>query len=219
MTTAKGTHHRQAILTFLKRESSASVEQIMNILNLSKTATRAHLSYLEDTGAITRSQGDSNGRGRPPVLFSLTEKGLIHFPTQDHEILQELLSFLQTQNQHHLIKDFFTSLWNERRKLFETIIQSKSLSLTSLKDRLTALHTLLEHTNFQPAIKHDGDTITIRECNCPFPAAAQTTRIPCQLEALFLQEATGCTLIDSHFATQRTEHCTFTFTTQTEQEN
>lgn len=206
-----GEERRMTILEFLRREGPATTDQIVTVLQLSKTATRAHLNQLEEEGAIASDVGESTGRGRPPLVYSLTEEGGLRFPTQDGQLLTELLEFLKKEGHRALVERFFSDLWTRRLELFERKLADGSLSVASRKERVRALEQLLEDTGFMPEITRDGATLTVQECNCPISAAARATRIPCKLEARFLQRVVGGELVHATFAARRTENCHFEF--------
>lgn len=62
-----------------------------------------------------------------------------------------------------------------------------------MESRIKALTHMLEQEGFMPEIDLDEDdeTLSIRECNCPFNDIVEETRLPCKLEAMFYKKLFG----------------------------
>lgn len=206
---------RDEILEHLRRQGAMTIDALVQALSLSKTATRAHILKLEEQGLIQRSRVRRQGSGRPPVAFELTERGGAFFPTQDDTYLRSLLEFLEAQGHESLITQFFQDIWSGRHASFASRLPTGSIPQSSLEERLSALVNMLAEDQFMPEVERctddDGDVVIVRECNCPIPAAARATRIPCALEAEFLEDVVGGRLRRASFANDRTQVCTFEF--------
>lgn len=206
---------RQTILDALRRRGAMSIDELAALLDLSKTATRAHVLRLEKAGLIARMEADPDGPGRPRARFALTQRGAGSFPTADAELLEVLLAFLEREGHSALIRHFFEELWSERRSSLLQSLGVNSFADSSLKERLLHLEELLEESDYMPSIERrrqgKGKLVVLRECNCPLPAAVRATRIPCQLEAAFLAEVVGGEALETQLAADRAETCTFEF--------
>ena len=53
------------------------------------------------------------------------------------------------------------------------------------------------------------NTLTIKECNCPFPEAVEETRLPCRLEAEFFQKLLGGRLERTSYIPDGYSACTY----------
>jgi predicted ArsR family transcriptional regulator len=176
---------RRRLLVAVKRAEHASLDHLVESIGLARSTTREHMAALENDGLVVRSFV-RRGRGRPSARYALTEKGRRLFPSRDADVLQALLQFLQVRERHDLIEDFFEGFWRERLTRVTMMPEGASLA-----HRLGALERQLEEEGFMPEIIEDEEGLTIRECNCPFPASVRETRIPCRLEARFIEEALG----------------------------
>ena len=208
---------KRDILETLKRRGMMTIDEIVDCFDLSKTAVRAHLVALEDDGMLAGEKAPSEGRGRPPMAYRVTDKGAATFATDDTILLTRLLDFLGRRGAGELIEAFFDELWSERLEEVRATLNTKTLDSAPRQQRLEVLEQLLATHDFMPEIQtqtcSDGDTtITVRECNCPFPAAVRATRLPCQLETEFLAEVLGATVTRASFASKRSETCQFDFT-------
>jgi predicted ArsR family transcriptional regulator len=59
----------------------------------------------------------------------------------------------------------------------------------TLEERLEVVEGFLAEQGFVPEVGVEESLMTIRECNCPFSEAVRATRLPCRLEAQFLEQA------------------------------
>lgn len=115
-----------------------------------------------------------------------------------------------------MIDEFFDELWSERLEEVRAALDTESLDSASREERIEVLEELLSLHDFMPEVEaqtcSNGATkITVRECNCPFPAAVRATRKPCQRETEFLAEVLGSRPIRTSFASNRSETCVFDF--------
>src|SRR5438309_11008679 len=74
-----GRSTRMEVLELLRRKGHASAETIASDLSVTPNAIRQHLTNLERDGFVI-SQPERRARGRPSLLFSLTERADQVFP-------------------------------------------------------------------------------------------------------------------------------------------
>jgi predicted ArsR family transcriptional regulator len=208
------TDAKQFILHLLRKQGVMTIDQLAEALQLSKTAARAHLTWLETDGSIARAPSPVEGPGRPPAAYTLTEQGSATFPTNEVALFARLLRFLDARQASDLVKSFFEDLWNERRVLFLQMLTEDAAG--DLDHRLTVLVEMLTRQNFMPLVEcapnaGGGMRVKVTECNCPISAAARATRVPCTLESQFIGEAIGGRLVHSSFAQSRKENCVFEY--------
>ena len=68
-----GRSTRMEVLELLRRKGHCSAETIASDLGVTPNAVRQHLTNLEREGFVV-SHPERSGRGRPSLLFSLTER-------------------------------------------------------------------------------------------------------------------------------------------------
>lgn len=207
---------RHDILEALRRHGSMTIDELGELLSLSKTATRAHVLQLEEAELIVREEPAPDRPGRPPARFALTRQGGETFPTQDAEILERLLGYLDREGHGGLIETFFQKVWLERRKSLLCRLGVEAFGQVPLKDRIACLNRVLEESDFMPSIAcHEsggsGASVVIRECNCPLPAAVRATKVPCRMEVRFLEEVLGARAVETRIASNRSQTCCFEF--------
>lgn len=211
---------RQQLLVALRRDGALSLDQLVPQLGVTKTAVRKHMLALERVGAVRSTKEDPVAPGRPRLLWTLTEAGAERFPTREAEFLRNFVSYVEELDKSDILEGFFRELWAERMREFRSRLGDRELQVVAFDVRLKALHDTLEDGGFMPRISvsevAQGQQIrrrvTVEECNCPLAGAARASRIPCRLEAGFLQDVLGgCSSASPRFATMRSETCTFQF--------
>src|SRR5260370_2372955 len=78
-TTIAGRSTRMEVLELLRRKGDASAETISSDLGVTPNAVRQHLTNLEREGFVV-SHPERRRRGRPSLLFSLTERAPSLYP-------------------------------------------------------------------------------------------------------------------------------------------
>lgn len=175
------------LLDLMKICGKVSVDEATEELGLAKTTIRQHLLLLERQGLIVRSDRKVD-KGRPQLVYQLSDTAAPLFPTQEPALLRQLLKRLIEDGQNEWVKKFFSDYWDQRTLNFQERLKTKG-KITS-RTMQKSLMELLEEEGFMPEITEGkGGSLIVRECNCPFPEAIKATQIPCRLEAKFLNEA------------------------------
>ncbi len=181
------TGSKKQLLELIKRKGTISIDEAVENTDLAKTTLREHFLQLERDGYIQRDYVRS-GPGRPSLEYQLTQKGNNLFPSYESALIKELLNFLKSKDDEETIKEFFKSFWEDRvEKARHRMDQS---SETDFETRIESLTHMLEEEGFMPEfnIDKENDTLSIKECNCPFSEVVKETQLPCELEAMFFKE-------------------------------
>lgn len=199
---------KRGLLHLIKQSGSLTVDEARDRSGLTRTTLREHFGDLEREGLICRASV-RHGRGRPTIRYSLTEAGQSLFPTRDGVLLRDLIRFLQEGGHTHLIEQFFTTFWENR--LSEARQRLAELPAGDLESRMRGLEDLLREQGFMPDIHRVEENIVVRECNCPFPEAIKQTRMPCQLEARFLEGVLELLPVRTSYIPDGMPACTYEF--------
>src|SRR5438270_5606206 len=89
-----GRSTRMEVLELLRRRGRSSAETIANDLGVTPNAVRQHLTNLERDGLVV-SQPERSGRGRPSLLFALTERADSAFPKRSGRLATRVLQAVQ----------------------------------------------------------------------------------------------------------------------------
>src|SRR6059036_2143618 len=80
---------RQQILEYLQRHGRGTVKELGELLGLTSTGIRQHLTVLERDGLVTARE-ERGHVGRPTLVYSLSEKADALFP-KSYDVLAGLL--------------------------------------------------------------------------------------------------------------------------------
>ncbi|MCH8813844.1 MAG: winged helix-turn-helix transcriptional regulator [Chloroflexi bacterium] len=176
---------RQQILEYLQRHGRGTVKELGELLGLTSTGIRQHLTVLERDGLIDAHE--ERGRvGRPTLVYSLTDKADSLFP-KAYDVLANLL-----------IEEIRSSEGNE--KLYE-ILQNVAGRLAEpfidrvegrpLRERVEETALILEGQGCLVDHNEKNGEFFIDEYTCPFPKTAEKDRAVCALHVEFVQILSG----------------------------
>ena|SRR6056297_490422 len=171
---------KEEILNLIKLRGTLQLDEAVKHTDLAKTTLREHFLQLERDGYITRNYVRS-GPGRPSLQYALTQKGQSLFPSQESNMLRDLIRFLNEKGSAQEIEEFFTGFWDKRFERASYLMENEP----DRESKLKKLSGMLEEEGFMPKYETGDDKIKIKECNCPFSEVIKETRIPCKLEAEF----------------------------------
>lgn len=175
---------RRELLQIIKRRGSLSVDEAMDALDMARTTVREHLLQLKEKGLLDR-EAERKGRGRPSHRYEMTRRAKVLFPSRDGELMGNLLRFLEDHGVEELVETFFEDYWEARTQAVKRRLRNAPTE--SLESQLNVLRGILEEEGFMPDVDREGNRVTIRECNCPFPESVKHTKIPCRLERAFFE--------------------------------
>ncbi len=198
------TGSKEEILNLIKIHGTLQVDEAVELTDLAKTTLREHFLQLERDGYITRDYVRS-GPGRPSLQYTLTKMGQALFPSQESSMLRDLIRFLKKNGNEEAIEEFFTRFWENRYQRASYLMESES----DTQAKLTKLSEMLEEEGFMPEFETDDDSITIKECNCPFSEVIKETRLPCKLEAEFYERLFEKSVERTTFIAEGDYSCTY----------
>src|SRR6266568_5660847 len=105
-TTIAGRSTRMEVLELLRRKGHASAETIASDLGVTPNAVRQHLTNLERDGFVV-SHPERRRRGRPSLLFSLTERAHSVFPKRYGQLATMVLQEVQVMGGPEALDEVF----------------------------------------------------------------------------------------------------------------
>ncbi len=184
------TGSKKKLLDMTKRRGSIKVEEAKELTDLAKTTLREHFLQLERDGYLEREYVRS-GPGRPSLQYQLTSKGNSLYPSYESNLMREFLQYLRNQNKQEIVEEFFEHFWQQR--IEQARGKMGAHEKQGIKKQMEALMNMLEKEGFMPEfdLNEEDDSITVKECNCPFSEIVKETRLPCKLEAMFYSQIFG----------------------------
>jgi predicted ArsR family transcriptional regulator len=181
------TGSKKEIIDLIKRSGTLSIDEAVEEMNLAKTTLREHFLQLERDGYVERDYIRS-GPGRPSLQYQLTSKGNSLFPSSESKLIRNIIKYLKSKGSEHLVEDFFEDFWNQRLDEARDRIQESAAE--DPESKIKVLMQMLEEEGFMPefSMNESEQTLTVKECNCPFSEVVRETRLPCKLEELFYKK-------------------------------
>lgn len=178
---------KKEIIDLLKREGTISIDSLVSKLDLAKTTLREHLLKLERDGYVERDYVRS-GPGRPSLQYQLTSKGNSLFPSSESKLIRNIIEYFKKRGSQQLVEDFFEDFWDQR--LEEAQDRIKESSSEDPESKVKVLMQMLEEEGFMPEFNFNksNESLTVKECNCPFSEVIKETRLPCKLEEMFYKK-------------------------------
>lgn len=176
---------RQQILEYLQKHGRGTVKELGQLLGLTSTGIRQHLTVLERDGLVTAHE--ERGRvGRPTLVYALTEKADSLFPktydTLANLLLEELRSREGNEKLHGILQNVARRLADPYRERVEG---------RPFPQRVEETARIMEEQGCMVEWYEEGEDIYIDEFTCPFPKTAERDRAVCALHVEFVRLLTG----------------------------
>jgi predicted ArsR family transcriptional regulator len=167
---------QRRVLQALKRSAGATAQDIARELGITAVAVRKHLVALEAEGLV-RQEARSGGRGRPALVYHVSEKGEATFPQGYHDLVVDLLHDLndlggQVQLDH---------LFHRRNERLAHTYQIR-LAGKSLPEAVQELARARDAEGYMASVESSDHGFVLSEHNCPIIAVAERFPTACQCE-------------------------------------
>jgi predicted ArsR family transcriptional regulator len=198
-----GRSTRMEVLELLRRKGRCSAETIATDLGVTTNAVRQHLTNLERDGLVV-SHPERSGRGRPSLLFQLTERADAVFPKRYGQLATMVLQEVQEMGGPEALDEVFARVAERHAHAIE-----KDLEGLEFDDKLRRVvawigraGTLAEQTEIQ-----EGVRVTIH--NCPFRNTALKFPQVCTITPQLITRLTGAAVSQSESIHRRDPYCSF----------
>ena len=174
------------ILECLQRSDGVNVQELCELLGVTRNAVRQRISRMESCGLLISEQ-QLQSRGRPKNVYRVTAAGM-HSLGEDYRELavvfwESIVGLEDSAVKEQLISQVRDRLADRfRRKLTET---------ASAGERLDQLADEMTSSGFNVESDHSAVLPILRETNCPFPMLADVDETICQIERQVLEEVLG----------------------------
>jgi predicted ArsR family transcriptional regulator len=176
---------RRRILEYLQRHGRGTVKELGQLLGLTSTGIRQHLTVLERDGLVAARE--ERGRvGRPTLVYSLTDEADALFPkTYDvlaSVLLEEIRASDGNEKLHHLLHNVAQRLAAPYRERVEG---------KTAPERVQETARIMEEQGCLVDVTESGGEYFIDEYTCPFPKTAERDRAVCALHVDFVRILSG----------------------------
>jgi len=198
-----GRSTRMEVLELLRRKGHASAETIASDLGVTPNAVRQHLTNLEREGFVV-SQPERRARGRPSLLFSLTERADSVFPKRYGQLATMVLQEVQEMGGEDALDEIFARVAARHAHAIERDLEG--LDFDQKLKRVVAwigrAGTLAEQTETEEGVK-----ITIH--NCPFRNTALKFPQVCAITPHLITQLLGAPVSQADSIHRRDPYCSF----------
>ncbi len=198
-----GRSTRMEVLELLRRKGHASAETIASDLGVTPNAVRQHLTNLERDGFVV-SHPERRARGRPSLLFNLTERADSVFPKRYGQLATMVLQEVQEIGGPEALDEIFARVAARHADAIERDIGG--LDFDEKLKRVVAwigrAGTLAEQTEVE-----EGVQITIH--NCPFRNTALKFPQVCTITPQLISRLLDTGVSQSDSIHRRDPYCSF----------
>jgi predicted ArsR family transcriptional regulator len=194
------------ILDYLQRHGEATVKDLEELLGISTTAVREHLTHLQAKDLVA-TRLVRKGPGRPHAAYFLTPEAQSLFPkeydTLTNMLLREILSQEGPARLQVLLDAVGARLAEEYRG---------QVSGPDLPARLSGLRMALEQRGIPVEVQPEGDSF--RLFACPYYDVAQEHAGVCNMERRMVEQVLGETIVLEETIREGKRACRFTVITE-----
>lgn len=174
------------ILEFLQRNGSATIKQLEDLLGVTTTAVRQHLSSLQSEGYIERRRVNA-GVGRPHHVYSLTSKKHELFACHCDDLALTLLEEVFALEGEEQANRLLTRVSDRLAQKYASEVRS-----TVLQERVQELAGALYAKGILVDVEPINDeTIILQTFNCPYHELAQEHREVCDMDEKMIRQVLG----------------------------
>ena len=177
------TESRRSLLYALRRRGEATAEQLAEQLGVTLSAARQLLTALQDDGLVESVEATKTGRGRRPLVYSLTPRADTLFPKAYGELTNELLDYVADADRG-LVDDVFARRRDNRVAAARARLEPKR----SLGAKVAELTRILDEDGYLASSERVGYGVyRIVEHNCAIWAVALRYGQACTSELDFIR--------------------------------
>lgn len=185
---------KRRILWTLKRRPGATAPVLAQEFGLTDTAIRQHLDALESIGLVERRTDRPNGRGRPPVLWTVTPQADAHFPDRHGELAEAMLLAVRDTLGQDAVATVLAEVARRQREAYEAALPPVDHQTT--EDRLADLARLRSADGFLTDVvvasrSSSGGSYLLVEHHCPILDAARCCTDICAQDLEFVKGVLG----------------------------
>ncbi len=176
---------RQQILEYLQRNARGTVKELGQLLALTSTGIRQHLTVLERDGLV-QSREERGRVGRPTLVYSLTDKADSLFPKTYDVLAGVLLEEIRATDGNEKLQNLLQRVAHRLASPHLDRVQGKSMP-----DRVKETARLMEEQGCLVDYSENEGEYFIDEYTCPFPKTAARDRAVCALHVEFVRILSG----------------------------
>jgi predicted ArsR family transcriptional regulator len=153
---------RSRILTILKEQEQATVDELSEELGLTAVTVRHHLDILRGEGLVAPpSVRRRRAPGRPQYVYTLTERASRFFPKRYNELAKYLMDELKTRVSETEVEEMM-------RQISQRIAAQADLPEGDFETRLNAVVEFLNGLGYLTRVEQENASYILHVANCPY---------------------------------------------------
>jgi len=194
---------RQDILDHLRRHGSGSVKELGQLLGLTSTGIRQHLTILERDGLIEARE--ERGRvGRPALVYTLTPQGDALYPKKYDALSSMLIEEVKATIGARGLQSLLRRVAIRFADVYQDRVEGKDLPA-----RIEEVARIVEEEGCLVDTAHDNGTYFFHRYTCPFPNVAVTHTGLCSLHGEFMRRLLQADVHLTSCIVQGDRYCTY----------
>lgn len=153
---------RERIIQTLFAHPRSTIIEIAREVGINAISVRHHITNLQATDMVTAEE-ERHGVGRPRMVYSLTDKGMEHFPTSYLRLTNNLLYQLKQSIAPEEIKVIFKKMAEKTASEYQSSIEN-----LGMEQKLDILKQVMQKEGFNINWRPSGDHYIIDEIACPY---------------------------------------------------
>ena len=198
-----GRSTRMEILELLRRRGRCSAETIANDLGVTPNAIRQQLTNLERDGMV-HSQPERSRRGRPSLLFALTERADSVFPKRYGQLATMVLQEVQDMSGPDALDEIFARVAARHAGAIE-----RDLDGLEFDEKMRRLVAWIGRAGTLVEQSETGEGVRVTIHNCPFRNTALKFPQVCTITPQLISRLTGAAVSQSDSIHRRDPYCSF----------
>lgn len=182
MATTFYTNDSQAgkILAHLQRHGEATVRDLEEVLEVSTTAVREHLTHLQAKDMVA-TRLVRQGPGRPHLVYFLTPKAQSMFPKEYDTLITLLLREIASQEGAERLQVILDAVGARMAEEYRDQVSGANLA-----ERLATLRNALEARGIPAEVQPSGMGVEV--FSCPYLDVAQEHSSVCAMERRMIEQ-------------------------------
>ncbi len=170
---------KRQIVERLKR-ADATVADLARALGMTEAGVRQHLDALAEHGLVVSRTRPSEGRGRPPTVWTLTDLAQDLFPDRHDDLTVDLISAVRAALGDEGLQRVIDTRAQAQRDAYLRAMPKRA----SLRARVEALARIRTEEGYLAEVVDDsgGEGVLLVEHHCPICTAASACAGLCSSE-------------------------------------
>ncbi len=193
------------IVDYLQRRQSATIKELEELLGVTTTAVRQHLTTLQAEGYVERRR-QSGGVGRPHHVYSITSKAEELFACHCDDLALTLLEEVMALEGPDQTAILLSRVGARLAGRYDSVVKS-----TVLHERVEEMAAALENKGvLTDVVIGQNEEIMLQTHNCPYHELAQEHREICEMDEQIMRRVLGPDVHLSACMMDGAGCCTFT---------